>query len=481
MELQEAAAAHPGRRGPEAWSELEDDIFSESFLLARPLLAAIRATEPVVLLIDEIDRVEVEAEALMLEVLSDFQVTIPELGTITATRRPMVFLTSNDTRDLSEALQRRALYLHIDYPTVEREREILLARVDGLTRDLAEQVSRVVRPIRDLDLKKTPSISESIDWARTLVLLGIESIRPDDAGDTLHVLLKYDADIQKARGDWLGLPPDIEPRRAPADAFRQPEDGTNDRRPVAPALREAASPEVLHGLVRELDLTNDECWRSSRSYRGRPRATSSSCCPTSWACPGSSTTRRMPRGTGPPRTCWARSIDRTRRGSTTRRSIVRDQAPGRRSRSPAGSAMRASGTALPGAAVDVWQADTAGVYSNEDARLAPWHLRGRQRADGDGRFSIETVRPRHYTVKDDGPVGRLLAALGRHPFRPAHIHFMVEAAGYRTLVTQAYVGGGPYLDDDAITGVKSDLVVDVVDGTIRFDVALARDPAGTEA
>ena len=209
--------------GRETWSELEDDIFSDAFLLARPLLAAIRADEPVVLLIDEIDRVEVEAEALMLEVLSDFQVTIPELGTMTATRRPMVFLTSNDTRDLSEALRRRALYLHIDYPKVEREREILLARVDGLTPSLAEQVSRVVASIRDLDLKKTPSISESIDWARTLVLLGIESIRPDETGDTLHVMLKYDADIQKARRRLAGLPPDTEARHAPVDAFRAPE------------------------------------------------------------------------------------------------------------------------------------------------------------------------------------------------------------------------------------------------------------------
>ena len=209
--------------GREAWSELEDDIFSESFLLARPLLAAIRAERPVVLLIDEIDRVEVEAEALMLEVLSDFQVTIPELGTMTAIRRPMVFLTSNDTRDLSEALRRRALYLHIDYPEVERERAILLARVEGLTPSLAEQVSRVVGSIRELDLKKTPSISESLDWARTLVLLGIESIRPEQASETLHVLLKYDADIQKARRRLAGLPTETEPRPVPVDAFRQQE------------------------------------------------------------------------------------------------------------------------------------------------------------------------------------------------------------------------------------------------------------------
>jgi MoxR-like ATPase len=207
----------------EAWAELEEDIFSEAFLLPRPLLAAIRADEPVVLLIDEIDRVEVEAEALMLEVLADFQVTIPELGTMTATRRPMVFLTSNDTRDLSEALKRRCLFLHIDYPSLERERDILLARVDGLSPSLAEQVSRIVRSVRELDLKKPPSISESLDWARTLVLLGIESITPGESEDTLHVLLKYEADIEKARRRLLGLPVDEAAKPVHVDAFRQGE------------------------------------------------------------------------------------------------------------------------------------------------------------------------------------------------------------------------------------------------------------------
>ena len=188
----------------EAWSELEEDIFSEAFLLPRPLLSAIRADEPVVLLIDEIDRVEVEAEALMLEVLSDFQVTIPELGTVTAAQRPMVFLTSNDTRDLSEALRRRALYLRIEYPTIERERDILLARVPGLSADLADQIARIVASIRRLDLKKPPSISEAIDWARTLVLLGAGSISREQTPETLHVLLKYEADIEKARVELAG-------------------------------------------------------------------------------------------------------------------------------------------------------------------------------------------------------------------------------------------------------------------------------------
>jgi MoxR-like ATPase len=208
----------------EAWSELEVDIFSEAFLLPRPLLSAIRADEPIVLLIDEIDRVEVEAEALMLEVLADFQVTIPELGTISATRRPMVFLTSNDTRDLSEALKRRCLFLQIDYPSIEREREILLTRVEGLSPTLADQVSRIVRSVRELDLKKPPSISESLDWARTLVLLGIESIAPGESTETLHVLLKYEADIEKARRKLLGLPEEGSARPVPVDAFRAPED-----------------------------------------------------------------------------------------------------------------------------------------------------------------------------------------------------------------------------------------------------------------
>jgi MoxR-like ATPase len=206
--------------GREAWSELEMDIFSEPFLLPRPLLSAIRASGPVVLLIDEVDRVEVEAEALMLEVLSDFQVTIPELGSIEATRRPVVFLTSNDTRDLSEALKRRCLYLHIGYPNIERERAIIRTRVPEASEPLAEQVARIVARIRTLDLKKAPSISESIDWARTLVLLGLEAQQAAGATDTLHVLLKYEADIAKARAELRGEAPPT-PRPAPVDNFRR--------------------------------------------------------------------------------------------------------------------------------------------------------------------------------------------------------------------------------------------------------------------
>ena len=184
------------------WNDIEDDIFSDEFLLTRPLLEAIRATDPVVLLIDEVDRVEVETEALLLEILSDYQVSIPELGTIVATQIPLVFLTSNNTRELSEALKRRCLFLHIDYPQMDREKEIVLTRVEGLQENLADQVVRVVRSIRQLDLKKSPSVSETLDWARTLVLLGKETIDEQTYKETLHILLKYQTDISKAAKEF---------------------------------------------------------------------------------------------------------------------------------------------------------------------------------------------------------------------------------------------------------------------------------------
>jgi MoxR-like ATPase len=187
-----------GSHTSQSWRSLEGDIFSEEFLLARPLLEAIRATEPVVLLIDEVDRVELETEALLLEVLSDYQVSIPELGTVSAERVPLVFLTSNNTRELSEALKRRCLYLHLDYPSIEREKEIVMVRVPAITDELADQVARIVRSLRTLELKKYPSISETLDWARTLVLLGIESVDAEQAKATLHVLLKYRTDLERA-------------------------------------------------------------------------------------------------------------------------------------------------------------------------------------------------------------------------------------------------------------------------------------------
>ncbi|HZB21281.1 MAG TPA: MoxR family ATPase [Blastococcus sp.] len=183
------------------WNTVHDDIFGEEFLLSRPLLTAIRRTEPTVLLVDETDKADVEVEGLLLEVLSDFQVTIPELGTITAARRPMVVLTSNATRELSEALKRRCLYLALDYPTAEREREIVLSRVPDLAPGLAEQLVRTVRAMRALELKKSPSISETLDWAQTLLELGLDTLDESAVRSTLGVVLKHASDQDRAAAE----------------------------------------------------------------------------------------------------------------------------------------------------------------------------------------------------------------------------------------------------------------------------------------
>ncbi len=185
-----------------SWADIQDDIFSDEFLLPRPLLEAITADDPVVLLIDEVDRVELETEALLLEILSDYQVSIPELGTIESKQIPMVFLTSNNTRELSEALKRRCLFLHLDYPEMEREKEIVLTKVPDITEKLAEQVARIVRSVRGLELKKHPSVSETLDWARTLVILGIDHVDEKQAVETVNILLKYRSDIDKAMKEF---------------------------------------------------------------------------------------------------------------------------------------------------------------------------------------------------------------------------------------------------------------------------------------
>ncbi len=184
-----------------AWDAVHDDVFSEEFLLSRPLLAAIRQSEPTVLLIDETDKADVEVEGLLLEVLSDFQVTIPELGTITAVRRPLVVLTSNATRELSEALKRRCLFLYLDYPSAEREREIVLARVPDIGTALADQIVRTVRALRALELKKSPSIAETIDWAHTLLALGLDTLNEEAVRATLGVVLKHASDQVRAAGE----------------------------------------------------------------------------------------------------------------------------------------------------------------------------------------------------------------------------------------------------------------------------------------
>jgi MoxR-like ATPase len=176
----------------------EAGIFGEDFLLSRPLLAAIRSDQPVVLLIDEVDRLDMEAEALLLEVLSEYQVSIPELGTVTARHVPQVFLTSNNTRDLSEALKRRCLYLHLGYPSMAREAEIVQLHVPELSDHLASEIASLVAVLRGADLKKPPSISETVDWARTLLALGAAEVTDEMTRQTLSVLLKYERDITLA-------------------------------------------------------------------------------------------------------------------------------------------------------------------------------------------------------------------------------------------------------------------------------------------
>jgi MoxR-like ATPase len=182
----------------------ENVFFSERFLLARPLLQAITAPEPVVLLIDEIDRADAEFEAFLLEILSDFQVSVPEVGTITARHMPTVILTSNNTRELSEALKRRCLYLFIDYPSHDAELRIVRMRVPELNARIAQQAVDIVQNLRQMDLKKNPSVSETIDWAKSLVMLNADSLDKHTLETTLTVLLKHESDVQKARRALTG-------------------------------------------------------------------------------------------------------------------------------------------------------------------------------------------------------------------------------------------------------------------------------------
>ena len=182
----------------ESWDEARTDIFSEEFLLPRPLLTAIRSDGPTVLLIDETDKADVEIEGLLLEVLGEFQVTIPELGTIRAEHRPFVVLTSNATRELSEALRRRCLFLHIDFPDPELEQQIIRLKVPELDSTLGDSLIRVINALRAMPLRKAPSVSESIDWARTLVALGADILDDDVVRESLGVILKHQDDLDKA-------------------------------------------------------------------------------------------------------------------------------------------------------------------------------------------------------------------------------------------------------------------------------------------
>jgi MoxR-like ATPase len=193
--------------GAQAWEQTHDDIFTDEFLLTRPLLTAIRREEPTVLLVDEVDKTDVEVEGLLLEVLSDFQVSIPELGTVRAARRPFVVLTSNATRELSEALKRRCLYLHLDYPDADRERAIVDQHVPGMAELLARQVVDLVADLRRLELKKAPSIAETVDWARTLVALEVDDLDEAAVDRTLGVVLKHASDQEKALSALRQHPP----------------------------------------------------------------------------------------------------------------------------------------------------------------------------------------------------------------------------------------------------------------------------------
>lgn len=194
----------------ESWDETKSDIFTEEFLLARPLLDAIRQEGPAVLLIDETDKADVEIEGMLLEVLGDFQITVPELGTIKATHRPFVLLTSNSTRELSEALRRRCLFLHIDFPEPDLERRIVAEHVPELDETLSHSLIRIVNALRELPLRKTPSVAESIDWARTLMALGTDVLDAATVAETLGVLLKHTDDIAKAH-QGLDLERALEP------------------------------------------------------------------------------------------------------------------------------------------------------------------------------------------------------------------------------------------------------------------------------
>ena len=197
----------------------EDVFFSNRFLLQRPLLKAILSEKPTVLLIDEIDRADAEFEAFLLEILSDFQVSVPELGTLSAKHKPFVVLTSNNTRELSEALKRRCLYLFIDYPSLSEELAVVRLKVPDLNPKLAQQAVEFVQKLRKADMRKSPSISETLDWANALVALNAKNLDKDTLEDTISVLLKHEADLQKAKRQYINPPPPPLPRQRPPDDY----------------------------------------------------------------------------------------------------------------------------------------------------------------------------------------------------------------------------------------------------------------------
>lgn len=249
----------------------EDVFFSEHFIVRRPILQAISSPDPVVLLIDELDRAEEQFEAFLLEVLSDWQVTVPEIGTLKATTTPYVIITSNNTRDLSDALKRRCLHLFIGYPDEQRELEIVRMKVPELQQSLAMQVVAVIRRLRSLDLRKAPSISETLDWAQALVLLNIDTLTPSLLEETLHLLVKYDRDTQQANEhlSWLveATQPQIPPNgghAAPQNHDARPVRSTPTETPPRPPMR-PAEPDMDYLEQRRQEHTA----RYFTRYRGR--------------------------------------------------------------------------------------------------------------------------------------------------------------------------------------------------------------------
>ncbi len=233
------AGAKTLRDASERIAQQDDIFFSEKFIVPRPLLKAITSEHPVVLLIDEVDKSDPEFEAFLLEVLSDFQVSVPEIGTLHATHIPVVFLTSNDAREMTDALKRRCLHLHIDFPGEEQEIAILNLKVPGVDQRLAQEVVRVVQRIRTLDLKKSPSISETLDWTRALMALNADSLEDQLVQETLSVILKYEGDIKKAQAELSKIIREKAAQAAQAETAQTPGGS-------APASPQAVKKSVLH-------------------------------------------------------------------------------------------------------------------------------------------------------------------------------------------------------------------------------------------
>ncbi|MGE3285217.1 MAG: AAA family ATPase [Pseudonocardia sp.] len=249
----------------------ESVFFSERFLAPRPLLEAIRSEEPVVLLIDEVDRADEALEAVLLETLAEFQVSVPEVGTFTTKQPPYVILTSNNTRDLSAALKRRCLHLFLDYPSADRELEIVRSKNTGLPEALAAQLVDIVRGLRELELRKSPSISETIDWARTLAVLGVEELNATVLADTASVVVKYDKDVRKAIGALPGL---VDPNakipehgHGHGHGHGHDSDHSHDAPPRGPVIEEDEPDEVDGRAVR---AAKDQAGRFGHTYGSNP-------------------------------------------------------------------------------------------------------------------------------------------------------------------------------------------------------------------